>query len=155
MRVILLRDSKGIGKKFDVKDVKDGYARNFLIPHGLAMVADKVSLDEINRYKAKKADDEKNVRARLGAMAKKLENERFIFSVRAGAKSEVFGSIGSRDIEERIKKVAENENDLDNLEVMMDQPLKSLGEREIRVNLGHGITVAVPVMLEAIKESRR
>ena len=153
MRVILLEDVRGIGHRDEVREVKDGYARNFLIAKGLARQADEQSIKGLEVRKTIEEETISETKERLRVFAHDLKKKALIFKVAAGPKGEVFESIGGKDIMEKIKKSSENKKDLEKIEVLLLRPLKSLGEHSVRVNYGRGIEEVLMVILES-NESR-
>ena len=132
MRVIFLKEIKGVGKKLDVKNVSDGYARNFLFPQGLAKIATEETVKNLEAQKAATVKEEEKVKNELIALSKVLENKEFEFKVKTGEKGEVFGSVTKNDIEKSISAP-------EDIEVLLDKPIKKLGEHRVEVNLGKGI----------------
>lgn len=148
MLVIFLHDIKGGGRKNDVKNVSDGYARNFLIPKGLARIADIQSVKELEIKKSVSAKNAEAVRDRLEEFGEKLKARRMIFFVNVGRKGEVFGSVTAKDIEEKIEELALNKKDLDDIEVVLERPIETLGEHAISVHLGHGVSGTVTAVIQ-------
>lgn len=145
MKVLLLQDVKGIGRKYDLKDVKDGYARNFLLPKKLAVVADAKSLKI-------KQEAENRARATIQhyqEAARRLENETLIFKVKTGAKGEVFGSVNKDDIQRALK-----EKGLEVGEIVLPHPLKKIGDHTVEVVIGGGIGAKVKVVLNSLLANR-
>lgn len=147
MKIILIKDIKGLGKKFDVKDAADGYARNFLIPRGLARPADEKSLKEISAQKAIQEKKELELKTKLDNLAKKLAGQEFHFKVKTGKKDEVFGSVAKDAIISEIRKKYE-ETELSEAEINLEKPLKTLGEHLIEINLGEGIKTKIKIAIE-------
>jgi large subunit ribosomal protein L9 len=140
MKVILLADVRGVGRKNELKEVADGYARNFLIGRGLAVAA-----DERGMAVKKQADAVLNAEiARLQAIAARLKNMPLVFTVKTGEHKEVFGSVSKRDIESllREKGVAEGE-------LILEHPIKATGDHEVELRLGKGVSAAVIVQVRA------
>lgn len=98
MKVIFLKDVKNVGKKFDVKNVSDGYARNFLFSQGLAKIATEEAIKSLEAQKAAALKEEEKNKSGLIALAKNLESREFEFKVKTGEKGEVFGSVNKEDI---------------------------------------------------------
>ncbi len=143
MKVLLLQDVKGVGRKYDIKEVSDGYARNFLIARKLAAPADGAAMKL-------KAATEAQEQARLSSYresAKRLADEVLEFRVRAGEKGEVFGSIKAGEIKKALL-----ERGYEAGEVLLDQPLRVLGEHEVSVKFGRGVTGKVRVRITAGRE---
>ena len=151
MQIILLQDIKGIGKKFEIKEIKDGYARNFLIPRGLAKIATNATIKELETKKSVSEKQEKKLKAELESLAKNLSHRNFVFSLNVGKKGEVFGSITKDDIEERINaNINANLRDYikNNMEIKLEKPIKTTDEHQIEINLGKGVKTTVKVIID-------
>jgi len=144
MKVILLQDVRGIGRKYDMKEVSDGYARNFLLPRQLAKVANDAALKEL---RTKIADHEKGIallKEKLATLQNEFKREPLTFKLKLGEKAKAFGSVTKKDIEEKIKPFSK---DLE-LEVTFHEPIKTLGEHDVEINLGRGVTGVIKVRVE-------
>lgn len=153
MRVIILQDIKGIGKKFDIKEVKDGYAKNFLFPKKLAAPADEHSVKkiakqkEVHQHQVNKLEDAKK------EVAEKLEGKEFHFYVEVGDKSEVFSPITKKDVKEAIENSltflsADMKKEIsERLDIDFVKSIKSLGEHPIKVFLGNGVKFEINIIL--------
>jgi len=151
MQIILLQDIKGIGKKFDVKEIKDGYARNFLLPRGLIKIADEKSTKELEIKKASHVKREEKLKALLESAAKDLSERKFVFSLNVGKKGETFGSITKEDIKERIcSKIDQLNSREKEIEIKIEKPLKTLGEHQIEINLGKGVKSQIKIKIEPL-----
>lgn len=146
MKVILLTDVKGLGKKFDVKTVKDGYARNFLIPRGLAKLADKKSLEEMAFKKAVWEKEDRELKTGLETLAQNLTHHTFRFVLKTGPKDTVFGSVTRDEIKKAVS--AAIPADYKNVEVELERPIKTLGEHQVELDLGKGVKTKVKVLVE-------
>lgn len=148
MKMILLQDIRGFGKKFDVKEVKDGYARNFLLPRGLAKIADEKSLKELEIQKASQEIKEKEIREKLEKLAKAISEKELRFKVKTGEKGEVFGSVNKEMI---LAEIGKNhlfaEKLTEDIEAELAKPFKTLGRHEVIVDLGRGIKARAPVVI--------
>lgn len=138
MKVIFLKDIKGVGKKFDVKNVSDGYARNFLFPQNLAKATTEEVIKNIENQKKAAIKEEEETKNELIVLAKNLENKEFEFKVKTGDKGEVFGSVTKNDIEKSIAVSG-------GIEILLDKPIKKLGEHQVEVNLGKGVRVSLKI----------
>lgn len=133
MKVILLKDIKGSGKKFDVKDVSDGYALNYLFPKKLAIEANKANLEKLNaRNNAEKYKKEEEIKL-CTELTKKLDGKKIIFYAKAGETGKLFGAITSREIADEISQQL-NIN-IDKKKIILDEPIKSIGTKTITIKL--------------------
>ena len=143
MKVILLSDVKKVGKKGEVKEVSDGYARNFLIARGLAVVASEGAnkvLAKQNEEKAK--EDEANKQAAL-ALKEKLEAMEFYFKVKAN-NGHVSGSVSTKEICDELKK---HGIEVDKRKFIDKDPVKTLGFSHVKVELYKGVVGTIRVKL--------
>jgi len=104
MKIILLQDIKNLGKKFEVKEVKNGYARNFLFPQKLAVAATAAALKNLTKQKEQWEVQHQKFIQELKEEAKKLEGETLIFNLRIDQKEKVFGSVSKNDIEKALEE---------------------------------------------------
>lgn len=146
MRVILRREVKGLGKPGDVREVADGYARNFLLPRSLAVQASAQALNVAaqQRHTAKAKGDRE--RAEAEELAAKLEAIELSFALRTGAAGRVFGSVTNRDIADAL---AERGIEVDRTKVHLDAPLRSLGTHRVEVRLDPAVRAHLSVTVEA------
>lgn len=138
MKVVLLQDVKGVGRKMEVKNVSDGYARNFLIPRKMAIVADKQAMN----LKTQAGIQEQALLAQLRGKAARLEKEILEFALKTGKSGEVFGSVKKEEIKKALQ-----ERGFGDCEILLPQPLKTLGERQVEINFGRGIRGKARVIL--------
>lgn len=143
MKVILLEDVKNLGRKFDVKNVANGYARNFLLPSGLIKIATKQTLKALAQQKAAWEEKEKALIEELKKRAEEVRGVALEFPVRVGEKKEIFGSVKANDIEDVLTKKG-----FTGLKPELNNPIKSLGEHRVKINLGKGIETEVKVILK-------
>jgi large subunit ribosomal protein L9 len=141
MKVIILENIKGFAQKYEIKEVKDGYARNFLFPRKLARPADESALKELNKQKSEWEKKEKETREKLAEIAKEIEKEKLVFELKTGEKGEAFGSVSKEDIKKRIQ-------DKGNFEIILKHPIKSLGEHEVEVDLSKGIRAKLKISVK-------
>jgi large subunit ribosomal protein L9 len=136
MQVILLQDVKGLGRKMEVREVHDGYARNFLFPKKLAALADEKNLAQRAKLEAGRGV---TLRA-LEEQAKKLGATTLTFGVKTGERGEVFASITKEQIKKTL--IAEGFHVMD---VLLPKPIRALGTHRVDVKLGEGFHAEVPV----------
>ncbi len=144
MKVILLKDIKGVGRKLDVKEVKDGYGRNFLLARGLVEAATKEALNRLEAQKKIQEAERQKLAAKLKEEAVKIEALSVNFKMKVGEKGEAFGSISRKDIEIELAK-----HGYKNLKIELERPIKTIGENFITVDLGENIKAKLKVVTEA------
>ena len=133
MKVILLKDVKGTGKKNEVKEVSDGYARNYLLPKKLAVPADNTNMKELNeKNKSKELKAQKEYEAAV-ELGKKMEELNVVIYAKAGDGGRLFGSITSKDIAEQIKK--QHNIEVDKRKITLDEPIRVLGSRFVDIKI--------------------
>lgn len=148
MKVILKQDVKGLGKKDQMVEASDGYARNFLFPKGLAVEA---SASNINVMKTKnEAEKQRKDReiAQAKALAEKIKKTTVTLKVKAGENGKLFGSITSKDVSEALK--AQHKLDIDKKKIVMPEALKSIGTCEVEVKLYPEISSKLTVKVESL-----
>ena len=147
MKVLLLQDVKGQGKKDQIVDVSDGYARNFLFPKKLAVVADNKALNEVKNKEASKQYKIETEKAAANAIVAKLAEVVVKISVNAGADGRLYGSITSKDIAEALAK--QHGVTVDKRKIVMPDPIKAYGTYNFDVRLYPEIVGKVKVTVGA------
>ena len=145
MKVILLQDVKGKGKKGQMIEVSDGYARNYLLPRKLAMEA---NADNLNAYKLKekaKAAQIAKEKAAAQETAAKLSGIQVKIAAKAGSAGKLFGSVTSREISEALREQFGIE--IEKQKIVQAEPIKSFGTFEVKCKLGYEITGTVSVLV--------
>jgi len=146
MKVILKQDVKGLGKKEDMVDVSDGYARNFLLPRGLAVEATQTNLNIMKTKKeAEKTKKDREIAA-AKVLAEKLKQTTVIIKAKAGDNGKLFGSITSKDISEKLKSAYNI--DVDKKKINLQEPIRSLGVSEVEVRVYPEISTKLTVKIE-------
>ena len=146
MKVILLEDVKSLGKKGDVVDVSDGYAKNFLITKKKGVEANSKNLNDL---KLKKANDEKVAAQNLAeaeALAESMSEKILVVKLKAVEGGKTFGSVSSKEIAEEAKK--QYDLDIDKKKIVMDDPIKSLGTYEVTIKLHPKVSGKLRVKVE-------
>lgn len=148
MKVILRADVNGVGKRGDICDVADGYARNFLMPRGLAMKASEGAASQASAMR--RSRDVKDAKARSAAeeIATKLVPTRITITARSGSEGRLFGSITTSDIAEAV--VAQTGIEIDRRTLRLDEPIKSLGEHTVPARLHPD--VEFPVTIDVVSK---
>ena len=146
MKVILTQDVKSLGKKDEVVNVNDGYARNFLFPKGLAVEATAAALNQVKiRQGAEKHKKEQEL-AEAQELKKKLSDITVVIKSKAGANGKLFGSITSMDIAGQIKK--DFIISIDKKMINLPEAIKTLGTTEVEIRLYQGVVAKVKVRVE-------
>ena len=142
MKVILLADGKGKGKKGELCNVSDGYARNFLFPKNLAIEADSAAMGELKSREAAAAHHKQEEIDAANTTAKKLEGKSVTLKAKAGANGRLFGSVTSKEIAEQINKELGITIDRKKMSVA---DIKNFGEYTAEIKLYVGITAKITV----------
>ena len=146
MEVILREDVPNLGTIGDIVKVKPGFARNYLLPRGLAVVADRRNLGALEHQKRVVGDKRERERRQAETLAQRLTSVRLSIRARAGEEGKLFGSITNQDIE---RALAGQGFTVDRRRIRLDEPIKSLGEHVVPVHLGVGVDAQVTVVVEA------
>lgn len=147
MKVIILKDIKDIGSADTVKDVSDGYARNFLIPNKFAVVADKGSLKALDKRLKEKALVLEAEKAELRKLASKIDGAEIGIQVDVGENGRLFGSVTHQDVAQKIYETLGIE--VDKRKIILDEPIKAIGSFEVPVKFAHDISATVKVNVDA------
>lgn len=145
MKVVLLKDVKGQGKKDSVVTVSDGYARNFLFPKGLAVAADARAMNDIKNKEASKQHKIDLEIAAAMELKAKLETVVVKIKGKAGADGKLYGSVTTSDISEELKK--QHSLEVDRRKIVSDGPIKAFGTYSLDVKLYPEITGAISVVV--------
>ena len=143
MKVVLLRDVKNVGKKNDVKNVSDGYGKNFLLARGLAKLATVSSLKEVEVKHEYEETDEKH----LNDLTKKIAEKTLEFYVKTDKHGSVLGSVNKEEIMSGLRSAKLITND--RIEIKIPKPIKELGDHEVEFSLRKGITGKLKIRLHS------
>ena len=147
MKVILLEDVKSLGKKGEIVNVNDGYARNFILPKKLGLEATSKNLNDL---KLQKQNDEKVAQEKLDvakALAEEIKEKSITVKIQAGVEGKVFGSISSKEIATEAKK--QLNMDIDKKKIVIPDAIKSLGTYNVNIKLHKDVTATLTVKVEA------
>ena len=145
MEVILLEDVKGVGNRGDKVKVKDGYARNFMIPNKLAIAAKGAGAKVFAEVERQRARREHKVRREAEDNAKKFADTSVHIQMEVGEEDRLFGSVTAGDIADRLK---EQGIDVDKRKIMLEEPLKQLGVYNVPIKLFQDVEAKVKVWVE-------
>ena len=156
MQVILLERIGRLGQMGDVVTVKDGFARNFLLPQGKALRATKANRESFEKERAQLEARNLELKSEAGAVAEKLQGQSFIIIRQAGDSGQLYGSVTTRDIS---TAVSEGGFSIERRQVMLDRPIKSLGLHDVRIGLHAEVEPRVTVNVarspdEAARQAR-
>lgn len=144
MRVILLQDIKNVGKKYEIKEVKNGYARNFLFPNGLAKAATRETLEWLKVQKElneKKAEEELK---KVQEFASSLDGLEITIPVKVGEDGQLFESITSQKIFEKLKELG---FEIKKPQIILAEPIKELGEYPIKIKFEHNLESEIKIIV--------
>ena len=143
MKVILKQDIKGVGKKNEVVNASDGYARNFLFPKNLAVEATPDNMQKLNSQNEAKQYRKDVEKEQAQAIAKKLEGITLEIKVQAGENGKIFGSVSSKEISENLEK--KHKITIDKKKIELKEPIKTLGVRTVDAKLFEGVTGRIKI----------
>lgn len=147
MKIILLEDVKNVGKKGQILDVADGYARNFLIRNRKAVEATAQSKAVLEEQNALKIQQEKEAVEKATELKAQLEKLTLVFSLKTGDNGRVFGSISGKQIEEELKK--QYKISIDKRKILNSEPISSLGFTKIQIELHRSVVASLTIQVKA------
>ncbi len=146
MRLILLDNIEGLGKKGETRDVRDGYGRNFLVPRGLAMPATSGNLKKVQEQaKTIIGKREKDLKT-AGFVKQRLEETPLAIKKKAGVDGKLFGSVTAKDVAEAVKLALDL--DIDKRTIRLDDPIKTTGVHTVEVHLERGVEAQLRLEIE-------
>lgn len=143
MKVILLQDVKSLGKKGDVVEVSEGYARNMLLKKGLGKEATGSNMNDLKLQKANAEKVAKEALEAAQALGKEMEGKTVKLAVKTGEGGRVFGSVSSKEVAEALKKQLGYE--IDKKKILMEAPIKMLGVTNVQIKLHTKVTTEIKV----------
>ena len=145
MKVIFLADVKGKGKKGELKDVSDGYARNFLLPKKLAKEATTDNLNTFNLQEKAKAAQIAREKAEAQENAKKLESMQVKVTAKAGSNGRLFGAVTNKEISDALAK--QHGMTIEKNKIVLSEPIKSYGAFDVKCKFGYEISGVIHVLV--------
>jgi large subunit ribosomal protein L9 len=145
VRVLLTKDVENIGRAGDVRDVADGYGRNFLLPRKLAIAAGRGAEAEAKRLREATAKREMKERNEAQAVADDIDNKTVVVRLKVGAEDKAFGSITNQDIAAALK--AQHRVEIDRHKIDLKEPIKTLGEHQVALKLHRDVSAHVNVIV--------
>lgn len=149
MEVILREEVTNLGTIGDVVKVKPGYARNYLLPRGLAIAANPRNLRELGHQKRVVADKRLKEQKTAEAVAERLGGMTLQFAMRAGEEGKLFGSVTNQDIQRAME---EGGVAIDRRRILLDEPIKTLGEHRVTIHVGPDVKASVVAIVTALEE---
>jgi large subunit ribosomal protein L9 len=144
MRVIFLQDVENLGKKYEIKNVKSGFARNFLIPKGLAKLATKETMQWLQQKKEEEAEKAKEELVKVQEAASSIDGQEVIFAVKVGEEGQLFETITVQKIFEKLQKAGFN---IKKTQIVLSKPIEELGEFPVTVKFKHNLEAEIKVIV--------
>ncbi len=144
MKVILLKDVENVGKKYEVKEVKDGYARNFLLKQDLAKTVTKKSLEWLEAQRAVMEKEVEEDLKKAQELASRLDDVEIAIAVKVGEAGQLFESINAAKISEKLKEMG---FEVKKSQINLKEAIKETGEFPIKINLDHNLEVEIKVLV--------
>jgi large subunit ribosomal protein L9 len=148
MKVVLLKDVENVGKKYDLKEVKNGYARNFLIQKGLAKAATEevvIWLETQKEIAAKKSEEDlKNIQEKASGM----DGQEVVVPVKVGDENQLFESVNTQKIAEKLKELG---FEVKKNQIMLEKPIKELGEYPVKIKFEHNLEAEITVIISPVE----
>ncbi len=144
MKIVLLKDVEKVGKKYEVKEVADGYAKNFLIANGLAKLATEKAImwaEEQKNSKEAKAEAELNL---IEGKASNIDGQEITIAVKTGEKGQLFESITTKKIIEKLKEIG---FEIKATQIGITDPIKELGEFPVKINFEHNLEAEITIIV--------
>lgn len=146
MKIILKADVKGHGKKGDLVNASDGYAKNYLIPKGLAVVADKSAINDLEGQKSSAAYRKDQEYKNAKELAEKISSVQVSFAAKAGAGGKLFGSITAKDIADMLKM--QHHIVIDKKKIQLSDGIKVLGKTSVKIKIYPEVAANLEVLVE-------
>lgn len=150
MKIILKKDVPKLGSEGEVKDVADGYGRNYLIPKGLAVEATKSEMAKLRTKEEHREMKEERIREKSEEILKKVSSRHFTIKVKAGSSGKLFGSVTSADIADKIEE--DTGTKLDKKFIVLPENIRETGDHEIELELPGNVKGTIKLSVEGIEE---
>jgi large subunit ribosomal protein L9 len=150
MKVILLENIENLGKKMEIKDVPSGFARNFLIPKGLVIIATPENIKKIEEEKIKNQEKTAKELKLMEKQASQLDGIEVIIEVTTGKEGQLFQSINKQKISEQLKELG---FEIDKNHIDLKNPIKELGEFPVKIKFEHNLEAEIKIIISEKKEN--
>lgn len=144
MKVILLQDIEKFGKKYDIKNVADGYARNFLLPKNLVKLATEENMKWLEIQKEALRQKSEEELKKVQGVASTLDGLEIVLSMKIGEKEQLFEAVTAQKIAEKLK---EQGFDVKKTQIVLEDPIKELGEFTVKIQLGHNLEAEIKLII--------
>ncbi|MFH1036769.1 MAG: 50S ribosomal protein L9 [Patescibacteria group bacterium] len=149
MKVILLKDVEGVGKKYEAKDVKNGYGRNFLVQKGLAKPATKEALIWVETQKEIENKKSEEDLKKIQEQASTIDGQEVVVSVKVGDEDQLFESVNVQKIVEKLKELG---FEVKKSQIELEKPIKELGEHSVKIKFDHNLEGEIRVIVSKEEE---
>ncbi len=147
MKVVFVEEVEGTANVGEIKDVKNGFARNYLLPRGLAVAATKHNLQRAEKLAKADIIRQEKLDGSAQVVAKKIDGAAISLTARVGQQGRLFGSVGAIDIARELNE--QSGTDVDHRQVLLPQAIRTLGTQEVRIRLTRNVFAAVSVTVES------
>lgn len=146
MKIILIEDVKKLGKKGEIIEVSDGYARNYILPQKLGIEASNKNLNDLKLQKMKEEKEAQKLLDEAKELAEKIGAQAVTVKMKAGEGGKVFGSVSAKEIAEAVKK--QNALEIDKKKIQLQEPIRSFGLHEVGIKLHPQVTGTLRIKVE-------
>ncbi len=146
MKIILTQDVKKLGKKGEIIEASDGYARNYILPQKLGVEANSKNLNDLKLQKSNEEKTAQRLLEEAQALAEKIGKQTVVVSMKAGEGGKVFGSVSSKEIAAAIK--SQSDLEIDKKKIQLSEPIRSFGVHEVGIKLHPQVTGTLRVKVE-------
>ncbi|MPZ16000.1 MAG: 50S ribosomal protein L9 [Chloroflexi bacterium] len=146
MKVVLRRDVPNLGKAGEIKEVADGYGRNYLIPRGLAAPATRTAMENVEARKAAETRQHSRLRSEHEALAQRIADAPLTVRAHTGQQGRLYGSITSADIAEALSRALGRP--VDKRQIALDEPIRQLGDHSVRIHVAPSVTADLTVVVQ-------
>ena len=150
MKVVLTQEVKGLGQPGQIKEVADGYARNYLLPQGLATMATPGAVKEVEQRQAAERKRQEKLDQEMRSVGTKLDGTTVTVRSKVGEGGKLYGSITTQDVAEALEKQAGQSVDRRKIEI--EEPVRHVGEYKIPVKLSKNVTATINLVVEGEEE---
>jgi large subunit ribosomal protein L9 len=144
MKVILLKDIENLGKKYEIKEVSDGYARNYLIPKKLAKIANEKNLKWLEKQKEKEEKKAEEELKKIQEAASAIDGQEIIIPVKVGEDGQLYESITAQRVYEKLKELG---FEIKKKQILLEAPIKELGEFPVKIKFPHNLEVEIKLIV--------